>query len=85
VKSGRLELNEYLQSVSNRPYMPPVMRANGPPLLRIESRREIAAATCSKATAEPNYTGSRAFFSVPPIAAVGLSEAEARNRDSGFA
>src|SRR5712691_4571488 len=88
VKSGRLELNEYLQSVSN----PAVYAAGdaaqmGPPLTPVSSHdAKIAAANMLEGnTLKPNYTGVPSVaFSVPPIAAVGLSEAEARKQGLGF-
>jgi len=88
VKSGRLELNEYLQSVSN----PAVYAAGdaaqmGPPLTPVSSHdAKIAAANMLEGnTLKPNYTGVPSVaFSVPPIAAVGLSEAEARKQGLRF-
>jgi len=88
VKSGRLELNEYLQSVSN----PAVYAAGdaaqmGPPLTPVSSHdAKIAAANMLEGNAlKPNYTGVPSVaFSVPPIAAVGLSEAEARKQGLRF-
>jgi glutathione reductase (NADPH) len=82
VKDGRLELNEYLQSVSN----PAVYAAGdaaqmGPPLTPVSSHdAKIAAANMLEGSKlKPNYAGVPSVaFSVPPIAAVGLSEAEAR-------
>src|SRR5712671_1343902 len=88
VKSGRLELNEYLQSVSN----PAVYAAGdaaqmGPPLTPVSSHdAKIAAANMLEGNLlKPNYTGVPSVaFSVPPIAAVGLSEADARKQGLGF-
>jgi len=88
VKSGRLELNEYLQSVSN----PAVYAAGdaaqmGPPLTPVSSHdAKIAAANMLEGNKlKPNYTGVPSVaFSVPPIASVGLSEAEARKQGVGF-
>jgi glutathione reductase (NADPH) len=88
VKDGRLELNEYLQSVSN----PAVYAAGdaaqmGPPLTPVSSHdAKIAAANMLEGNKlKPNYTGVPSVaFSVPPIAAVGLSEAEARKRGLKF-
>ena len=88
VKSGRLELNEYLQSVSN----PAVYAAGdaaqmGPPLTPVSSHdAKIAAANMLEGNKlKPNYTGVPSVaFSVPPIAAVGLSEAEARKQGLRF-
>src|SRR5258706_1692035 len=88
VKSGRLELNEYLQSVSN----PAVYAAGdaakrGPPLTPVSSHdAKIAAANMLEGnTLKPDYTGVPSVaFSVPPIAAVGLSEADARKQGLRF-
>jgi glutathione reductase (NADPH) len=88
VKSGRLELNDYLQSVSN----PAVYAAGdaaqmGPPLTPVSSHdAKIAAANMLEGNKlKPNYTGVPSVaFSVPPIAAVGLSETEARKRGLRF-
>jgi glutathione reductase (NADPH) len=88
VKSGRLELNEYLQSVSN----PAVYAAGdaaqmGPPLTPVSSHdAKIAAANMLEGNKlKPNYTGVPSVaFSVPPIASVGLSEAEARKQGLRF-
>jgi glutathione reductase (NADPH) len=88
VKDGRLELNEYLQSVSN----PAVYAAGdaaqmGPPLTPVSSHdAKIAAANMLEGNKlKPNYAGVPSVaFSVPPIAAVGLSEAEARKQGLRF-
>ncbi len=88
VKSGRLELNEYLQSVSN----PAIYAAGdaaqmGPPLTPVSSHdAKIAVANMLDGNKlKPNYMGVPSVaFSVPPIAAVGLSEAEARKQGLGF-
>jgi len=37
VKSGRLELNDYLTSVSTRPYMPPAIPPQWPALTPVSS------------------------------------------------
>jgi len=88
LKSGRLQLNEYLQSISN----PAVYAAGdaaqmGPPLTPVSSHdAKIAAANMLAGNKlKPNYTGVPSVaFSVPPIAAVGLSEAEARKQGLKF-
>src|SRR6266571_4210540 len=88
VTNGRLELNEYLQSVSN----PAVYAAGdaaqmGPPLTPVSSHdAKVAAANLLEGNKlKPNYTGVPSVaFSVPPIAAVGLSEADARKQGLGF-
>jgi glutathione reductase (NADPH) len=88
VKNGRLELNEYLQSVSN----PAVYAAGdaarmGPPLTPASSHdAKVAAANLLEGNKrKPDYTGVPSVaFTVPPIAAVGLSEADARKRGLQF-
>src|SRR5258706_649118 len=88
VKSGRLELNEYLQSVSN----PAVYAAGdaaqmGPPLTPVSSHdAKIAGANMLDGNKlKPNYAGVPSVaFTVPPIAAVGLSEAQARKQGLKF-
>jgi glutathione reductase (NADPH) len=59
----------------------------GPPLTPVSSHdAKIAAANMLEGnTLKPNYTGVPSVaFSVPPIAAVGLSEADARKQGLGF-
>ena len=88
VKNGRPQLNEYLQSVSN----PAVYAAGdaaqmGPPLTPVSSHdAKIAAANMLEGNKlKPNYAGVPSVaFSVPPIAAVGLSEAQARKQGLRF-
>lgn len=87
-KDGRLELNEYLQSVSN----PSVYAAGdaaqiGPPLTPVSSHdAKVVAANLLHGNREtPDYRGVPSVaFTVPPIASVGLSEAEARERGLDF-
>jgi glutathione reductase (NADPH) len=85
VKKGRLVLNEFLQSVSN----PAVYAAGdaagvGPPLTPVSSHdAKIVAANLLEGAARhrPDYRGVPSVaFTIPPIAAVGLSEAAARER-----
>ena len=88
VKNGRLVLNEYLQSVSN----PAVYAAGdaaqkGPPLTPVSSHdaKVVAANLLEGNKHKPDYRGVPSVaFTVPPIAAVGLSEAEARARALKF-
>lgn len=87
-KDGRLELNEYLQSVSN----PSVYAAGdaaqiGPPLTPVSSHdAKVVAANLLHGNREtPDYRGVPSVaFTIPPIASVGLSEAEARERGLDF-
>lgn len=86
VDKGRLKLNEFLQSVSN----PAVYAAGdaaqaGPPLTPVSIHdAEVATANMIDGnTRKPEYRGVPSVaFSLPPIARVGMSEAEAK--ESGF-
>lgn len=79
---GRLLLNEHLQSVSN----PAVYAAGdaaqtGPPLTPVSSHdaKVVAANLIDGNHAKPDYRGVPSVaFTLPPIAAVGMSEEEAR-------
>ncbi|WP_291837905.1 NAD(P)/FAD-dependent oxidoreductase [Brevundimonas sp.] len=81
---GRLRLNEFLQSVSN----PAVYAAGdaaqlGPPLTPVSSHdaKVVAANILNGNTERPNYRGVPSVaFTIPPIAAVGLTEREAREQ-----
>jgi glutathione reductase (NADPH) len=86
VRDGRLRLNEYLQSVSN-----PIVYAAGdaagagPPLTPVSSHdgKVIAANIIEGNRHRPDYRGVPSVaFTLPPIASVGLSEAEAREQAS---
>jgi len=87
-ENGRLVLNEYLQSVSN----PAVYAAGdaaemGPPLTPVSSHdaKVVAANLLDGNTRRPDYSGVPSVaFTVPPIAAVGLGEAEAREKGLNF-
>ncbi|HEX7082275.1 MAG TPA: NAD(P)/FAD-dependent oxidoreductase [Gammaproteobacteria bacterium] len=84
VRNGRLELNEYLQSTSN----PTVYAAGdaaqkGPPLTPVSSRDgEVVAENLVHGNrTRVDYSGIPSVaFTVPPIAAVGLGEEEARKQ-----
>lgn len=88
VQCGRLILNEFLQSVSN----PAVYAAGdaaqvGPPLTPVSSHdAHVATANMLKGNLRrPDYRGVPSVaFTVPPIAAVGLSEEQARARGLKF-
>ena len=88
VEKGRLKLNEYLQSLSN----PAVYAAGdaaqmGPPLTPVSSHdaNVVAANLLDGNRHKPDYTGVPSVaFTIPPIAAVGLSEAEARAQGRKF-
>lgn len=78
---GRLVLNEYLQSVSN----PAVYAAGdaaqqGPPLTPVSSHdaKVVASNLIDGNTRKPDYRGVPSVaFTLPPIASVGIGEAEA--------
>lgn len=86
---GRLELNDYLQSVSN----PAVYAAGdaaqlGPPLTPVAGRdgRVVAGNLKNGNRLKPDYRGVPSVaFCLPPIAAVGMSEAQARESGLDFA
>jgi glutathione reductase (NADPH) len=88
VEKGRLKLNEFLQSVSN----PAVYAAGdaaqaGPPLTPVSSHdaKVVAANLLEGNRHKPNYLGVPSVaFTIPPIAAVGLSEAQAREQRLKF-
>lgn len=85
---GRLKLNMFLQSVSN----PAVYAAgdaaqHGPPLTPVSSHdgKVVAANLIDGNHAKPDYRGVPSVaFTIPPIAAVGMSEAEARKAGVQF-
>ena len=88
VEDGRLKLNEFLQSVSN----PAVYAAgdaaqHGPPLTPVSSHNgKVAAANIIEGNhRKPDYRGVPSVaFTLPPIAAVGMSEEEARKSGLKF-
>lgn len=88
VKNGRLELNDYLQSVSN----PAVYAAGdaaqtGPPLTPVSSHdaKVVAANLIDGNHAKPDYRGVPSVaFTIPPIAAVGMGEEEARKSGAKY-
>ena len=87
-EKGRLKLNEYLQSVSNTSvYAAGDAAQSGPPLTPVSSHdAKVAAANIVKGNhARPDYRGVPSVaFSIPPIAALGLSEAAARDEGRRF-
>jgi glutathione reductase (NADPH) len=88
VEKRRPRLNEFLQSVSN----PAVYAAGdsaqaGPPLTPVSSHdaKVVASNLLEGNRHKPNYLGIPSVaFTVPPIAAVGLGEAEARGQGLKF-
>jgi glutathione reductase (NADPH) len=87
-EKGRLKLNEYLQSTSN----PWVYAAGdaaqaGPPLTPVSSHdaKVVATNMVEGNRSKPDYTGAPSVaFTIPPIAAVGLSESAARGQGLKF-
>ena len=85
---GRLTLNEHLQSVSN----PAVYAAGdaaqiGPPLTPVSSHdgKVVAGNMLEGNHLRPDYRGVPSVaFTLPPLASVGLSETEARERGLRF-
>lgn len=81
---GRLALNEFLQSTSNpRVYAAGDAAGMGPPLTPVASRdgRVVAANLLEGNHDRPDYRGVPSVaFTLPPIAAVGMGEAEARSK-----
>ncbi len=79
---GRLALNEFLQSVSNpRVFAAGDVAGSGPPLTPVSSHdaKVVAGNLLDGNRHRPDYRGVPSVaFTLPPIAAAGLSEAEAR-------
>ncbi|MCI0599489.1 MAG: NAD(P)/FAD-dependent oxidoreductase [Beijerinckiaceae bacterium] len=84
VEHGRILLNEFLQCVSNPAvYAAGDAAAKGPPLTPVSSHdgKVVAANILEGNRHRPDYRGVPSVaFTIPPIAAVGLSEAEARKQ-----
>ena len=81
-EGGRLQLNDHLQSVTNPiVYAAGDAAAKGPPLTPVSSHdaKIVAANILDGKRHIPDYRGVPSVaFTLPPIAAVGLSEAAAR-------
>ncbi|MDE2167637.1 MAG: NAD(P)/FAD-dependent oxidoreductase [Alphaproteobacteria bacterium] len=88
VENGRLKLNEFLQSVSNpRVYAAGDAASSGPPLTPVSNHdgKVVAGNLLDGNRHKPDYRGVPSVaFTIPPIAAVGLSVAEARRRGLKF-
>ena len=88
VDHGKLKLTPGLQSVSNpRVYAAGDAAGVGPPLTPVSSHdaKVVAANMLDEADARPDYRGVPSVaFTVPPIAAVGLSESDARSKGLKF-
>ncbi len=85
---GRLKLNEFLQSVSNpQVYAAGDAASCGPPLTPVSSHdaKVVAGNLLNGNRHKPDYRGVPSVaFTIPPIAAVGLGEAEARTKGLKF-
>jgi glutathione reductase (NADPH) len=83
-EGGRLQLNDYLQSVTNpMVYAAGDAAAKGPPLTPVSSHdaKIVAANILEGNRHRPDYSGAPSVaFTLPPIAAVGLSETAARQQ-----
>lgn len=81
-EKGRLTLNDFLQSVSNpRIFAAGDAARSGPPLTPVSSHdgKIVAGNLLDGNRYKPDYRGVPSVaFTIPPIAAVGLSEAEAK-------
>ena len=88
VEKGRLVLNEFLQSVSNPAvYAAGDAAAKGPPLTPVSSHdgKVVATNLLEGNRHQPDYRGVPSVaFTLPPIAAVGMGEAEARTAGLKF-
>lgn len=88
VDQGRIRLTPGLQSVSNsRVYAAGDAAGSGPPLTPVSSHdaKVVAANMLDGAGARPDYRAvPSVVFTVPPIAAVGLSEADAHSKGLRF-
>ena len=84
VEHGQIVLNEFLQSVSNPAvYAAGDAAATGPPLTPVSSHdgKVVAANILEGNRHRPDYRGvPTVAFTLPPITAVGLSEAAARKK-----
>ena len=84
VEDGRLRLNDFLQSISNPiVYAAGDSAAKGPPLTPVSSQdaKVVVANILEGNRHRPDYRGVPSVaFTLPPIAAVGLSEAAAREQ-----
>jgi glutathione reductase (NADPH) len=88
VERGRPKLNDFLQSVSNPAvYVAGDAASSGPPLTPVAAHdgRIAAHNMLNGNQRKPNYLGVPSVaFTIPPIAAVGLGEEQARGRGIKF-
>ena len=87
-EKGRLKLNDFLQSVSNpKIYAAGDAARRGPPLTPVSSHdaKIVAGNLLEGNRHKPDYRGvPTVAFTIPAIAAVGLSEAEAKANEIKF-
>lgn len=87
-ENGRLKLNDYLQSISNPAvYAAGDAAAKGPPLTPVSAHdgRVASSNMLNGNQRKPNYLGVPSVaFTIPPIAAVGLTEERAREGGLNF-
>jgi glutathione reductase (NADPH) len=87
-EEGRLKLNDFLQSISNpKIYAAGDAASSGPPLTPVSSHdgKIVAGNLLDGNRHKPDYRGVPSVaFTIPPIAAVGLGEAEARAKGLKF-
>jgi glutathione reductase (NADPH) len=87
-EDGRVKLNEFLQSVSNpQVYAAGDAARSGPPLTPVAGHdgKVVAQNLLDGNRHRPDYRGVPSVaFTIPPIAAVGLGEAEARAKGIKF-
>jgi len=87
-ENGRVKLNEFLQSVSNpKVYAAGDAASSGPPLTPVSGHdgNVVAQNLLDGNRHRPDYRGVPSVaFTIPPIAAVGLSEAGARAKGIKF-
>jgi glutathione reductase (NADPH) len=88
VSKGRLELNEFLQSVSNPlVYAAGDAASMGPPLTPVSGHdgKVVAANILEGNSHKPDYRGVPSVaFTLPPIASVGLKESQAQAQGLKF-
>jgi glutathione reductase (NADPH) len=87
-EEGRLKLNEFLQSASNPAvYAVGDAASKGPPLTPVAGHdaKVVAANMLNGNRQKPNYLGVPSVaFTIPPIAAAGLTEMQARSQGLKF-
>jgi len=87
-ENGRVKLNEFLQSTSNpKVYAAGDAAGSGPPLTPVSAHdgKVVAQNLLHGNRHRPDYRGVPSVaFTIPPIAAVGLSEVEARAKGIKF-